>query len=126
MPDNRICPNIMIVQPPSTASGIDEKNRPIGGINPARIMDTAPVMIVKRFTTFVIAIRPTFWEKEVTGGQPNKEDNADAKPSTAIAPDISSFVISLSNPPDTNAEVSPIVSAAETRKILSSKTNPGA
>lgn len=107
----------MIVQPPRTAAGIDEKKCPIGGISPASIMAAAPVMIVKRFTTFVIAISPTFWEKEVTGGQPNREETADAKPSTAIDPDISFSVTSLFNPPDTRADVSPMVSAADTRKM---------
>ena len=41
-------------------------------------MQPAPVIIVNLLTTFVIASSPTFWEKDVTGGQPTKEDNEDA------------------------------------------------
>ena len=78
IPDVRIVPNIMIVQPPSTDSGKDAKKLPTGGNKPAMIMHAAPVIMVKRFTTLVIATSPTFWEKDVTGGQPNKEEIADA------------------------------------------------
>lgn len=74
-------------------------------------------MMVKRLTTFVIAISPTFWLKEVTGRQPNREEMLLAKPSQAREPDISFSVISRSRPETTMAVVSPIVSVAETRNI---------
>lgn len=51
-------------------------------------------MMVKRFTTLVMATRPTFWEKEVSGGHPNREDIAEEYPSHAREPWISSPVIS--------------------------------
>ena len=108
----------MIVHPPSTASGKDAKKFPTGGSRPARIMHAAPVIMVNRLTTFVILTSPTFCEKEVTGGQPNNAENVDAYPSQASEPEISSPVISLFRPPETSAEVSPIVSAADTRKIM--------
>ncbi len=77
----------------------------------------APVAIVKRFTTFVMATKPTFWLNEVIGRQPNTDDNALTKPSQAIEPDVSFVVASLPSPDTASADVSPIVSVAETRKI---------
>ena len=67
-------PNIMMVQPPSTASGRVAKSLPTTGTRPARIMTKAPVIMVKRLTTLVMAIRPTFWLKEVMGMQPKSEE----------------------------------------------------
>ena len=55
-----ILPNIIIVQPPRTASGSVASIAPITGKNPAKIIIIAPAAIAKRFTTFVIATRPTF------------------------------------------------------------------
>ena len=78
IPEVRMVPNIMIVQPPSTESGREAKKLPTGGSRPARIIQTAPVIMVKRFTTFVMLISPTFWENEVTGGQPSRAENAEA------------------------------------------------
>ena len=78
IPEVKMEPNIIIVQPPRTDWGREAKKFPTGGSSPARIMQAAPVMIVNRLTTFVMAIRPTFWEKEVTGGQPNRVDMAEA------------------------------------------------
>ena len=80
-------------------------------------MQMAPVMMVKRLTTFVMAISPTFWLKEVTGRHPNSEEILLANPSQAREPDISFSVISRSRPDTTMAVVSPIVSVADTRKI---------
>ena len=77
-PEVIIVPNIIIVHPPKTDSGSDAKKFPTGGISPARIIHTAPVIIVKRLTTLVIFTSPTFCEKEVTGGQPNNADKAEA------------------------------------------------
>ena len=54
-PDVRIEPNIIMVHPPTTESGSEAKKFPIGGSSPARIIHTAPVIMVKRFTTFVMA-----------------------------------------------------------------------
>ena len=59
-PLNTIEPNIIIVHPPKTASGRELKNAPIGGNKDARINTKAPIKMVKRFTTFVIATSPTF------------------------------------------------------------------
>ena len=84
-------------------------------------MQPAPVAIVKRLTTLVMLIRPTFCEKDVTGGHPNSAEIAEANPSQANEPDISSDLISRPNPPDTMAVVSPIVSAAETMKIMATE-----
>ena len=107
----------MIVQPPSTASGNVASTAPKIGKIPAKIIITAPVAIVKRFTTFVMATKPTFWLNEVIGRQPNTDDNALTKPSQAIEPDVSFVVASLPSPDTASADVSPIVSVAETRKI---------
>ena len=74
IPEVKIVPNIIMVQPPRTASGREAKKLPTGGRSPAKIMQAAPVIIVKRFTTFVMFIRPTFCEKEVTGGQPKRPE----------------------------------------------------
>ena len=38
---------------------------------------SAPKRIVKRLTTFVMATKPTFWLKEVMGGQPRKRNDAE-------------------------------------------------
>ena len=70
-PDIIIEPNMMTVQPPSTQSGSVVKNAPMGGNRPPRIIAGAPNMIVKRLTTWVIEMRPTFWLNDVMGEQPN-------------------------------------------------------
>ena len=93
------------------------KKLPTIGKHPANIMITAPVMIVNLFTTLVMAISPTFCEKDVTGGHPKRADTDDIYPSDAIEPDISLSFTSRFRPPDTIADVSPIVSAAETKNI---------
>ena len=103
------------------SNGREAKKLPIGGKRPARIMQPAPVAIVKRLTTLVMLIRPTFCEKDVTGGHPNSAEIAEANPSQANEPDISSDLISRPKPPDTMAVVSPIVSAAETMKIIATE-----
>ena len=71
-------PNIIMVHPPNTDSGKDAKKLPTGGNKPAKIMHPAPVAIVKRFTTFVMLIKPTFCENDVTGGHPNKAEMTEA------------------------------------------------
>ena len=78
IPDTTMEPNIIIVHPPSTDSGREAKKFPTGGSSPARSIHTAPVMMVNRLTTLVMATRPTFWEKLVTGGQPKRPDTAEA------------------------------------------------
>lgn len=50
-PEVRIEPNIIMVHPPRTHSGRDAKKFPTGGSRPARIMQAAPVIMVKRLTT---------------------------------------------------------------------------
>ena len=121
IPETIMVPNIMIVHPPNTDSGSDAKKLPTGGKRPAKIIHPAPVAIVKRLITFVILTSPTFCENDVTGGQPNNAEIADAKPSHAKDPEISSEVMSLSRPPDTIAVVSPIVSAADTKKMIATE-----
>ena len=122
-PETMIAPNMMTVQPPSTQSGSVEKNAPTGGKRPARMSVRAPNMIVKRLTTFVIATRPTFWLNEVMGGQPNTPPEiAEIKPSQPREPETSFSVISRPRPPVQTAEVSPMVSAAETRKTSVTET----
>ena len=96
----------------------DAKKFPTTGTSPAKTMQSAPVIIVNLFTTLVMAISPTFCENEVTGEQLKSDENAEAKPSHASEPETSSSVIFLPSPPIVIAEVSPIVSAAETRKII--------
>ncbi len=111
-----IAPNMMTVQPPSTQEGSVERSAPTGGKRPATIRMIAPNMIVKRLTTFVIAMSPTFCEKDVIGEHPKTPpDTADMKPSQQREPEISFSVMSLPSPPVQVAVVSPIVSVAETR-----------
>ena len=116
-----ILPNIISVQPPSTASGNVASNVPNIGNNPAKTIITQPVKIVNLFTTFVIETSPTFWLNDVIGKQPKSPDNALTKPSAAIEPVSSFFETSRSNPDDASADVSPIVSVADTRKITSTE-----
>ena len=107
----------MIVHPPNTASGNVANNAPKIGKIPAKIMIAAPVAIANRFTTFVIAIKPTFWLNEVIGIQPNPTDNEMIKPAQAIDQGVSYGVTSLFHPENAIADVSPIVSVADTKKI---------
>ena len=78
--------------------------------------------MVKRFTTFVIATSPTFWLKEVIGIHPKTEDSALMNPSQAIDPEISFCSAFLPRAVAASAEVSPIVSVADTRKINVTET----
>ena len=64
-----------------------------------------------------ICLPPTFWLNEVIGIHPKTEDSALTKPSHAIEPDVSFSVTSLPSPEAARADVSPIVSVADTRKI---------
>ena len=116
-----ILPNIISVQPPSTASGNVASNVPNIGNNPAKTIITQPVKIVNLFTTFVIETSPTFWLNDVIGKQPKSPDNALTKPSATIEPVSSFFETSRFNPDDASADVSPIVSVADTRKITSTE-----
>ena len=59
-PLTTIVPNIIMVQPPSTASGSVASNAPKNGKMPAKIIIPAPVAMVNRLTTFVMATNPTF------------------------------------------------------------------
>ena len=116
-----ILPNIISVQPPSTASGNVASNVPNIGNNPAKTIIIQPVKIVNLFTTFVIETSPTFWLNDVIGKQPKSPDNALTKPSAAIEPVSSFFETSRFNPDEASADVSPIVSVADTRKITSTE-----
>ena len=108
----------MIVQPPRTVSGRGARTFPTAGKKPASIMIPAPVAIVKRLITFVMATRPMFWLNEVIGIQPNRPETELTNPSQARLPDIYLSVGSRSNTLDARAEVSPIVSVADTMKML--------
>ena len=83
---------------------------------------TAPIRIVNLLTTFVIATRPMFWLKEVIGRHPNTEDRALTKPSQAMDPAVSFWAASRPRQVEARAEVSPMVSVAETRKIRKTET----
>ena len=78
--------------------------------------------MVNLFTTFVIATIPTFWLNDVIGRQPNTDESALTNPSHAIEPDVSFSVAYLSSPEEASAEVSPIVSVAETKNISTTDT----
>ena len=110
-------PNIIRVHPPSTASGREAKITPSTGNSPARIIMAAPLATAFRFTTWVMAMSPTFWLKDVIGRQPNREDRALMNPSTPMDPSISLSVAFRPKPITVRAEVSPRVSVADTRKI---------
>ena len=114
-PANRMLPNIMIVQPPSTACGIVVRAAPIAGNTPPIIITTAPTPIVKRLTTPDMAARPTFWLNDVIGVQPNRPDTELTKPSQQMADPISLVSGSRFKALLQSADVSPIVSVADTR-----------
>ena len=115
IPTIRIVPKIISEHPPITGWGIVAKIRPKTGKMPIRIMITAPVPIVNLFTTLVIATIPIFSLKEVIGVQPKSEPNELIKPSTAREPEISLGVTCRLSPISETADVSPIVSVADTR-----------
>ena len=93
-----------------------KKNVPIGGNNPDKIIQSAPVMIVNRLTTLVIAISPTFWLNDVTGRQPNKDETLLASHRRLKEPEISFSVISVKAGDNHSCGIA-IVSVADTRKI---------
>ena len=88
------------------------------GNSPHRIRKTAPVARAKRFTTFVIATRPTFWLNEVLGSTPNTAAKLEPRPSQIIPPDSSLSVASRPIPPSVTPEISPTVSTAVTINII--------
>ena len=114
-PAKRMLPNIIIVHPPSTAWGIVASTAPTNGNSPPRIRMTAPVAMVKRLTTFVMAARPTFCEKDVIGVQPKTPASVLTNPSQATELPISFLWTCRPSAPEHMAEVSPMVSVAETR-----------
>ena len=95
---------------------------PKAGKIPARIRIPAPVAMVYRLITLVMASRPTFWLKEVMGIQPKQADKELIRPSQARLPEISLSVDSRPRTVLVMAEVSPMVSVAETRKIMVTET----
>src|SRR5699024_1753422 len=86
IPSYIIEPNIITVQPPSTAWGRELKKAPSGGKREARIRINAPVKMVNRLITPVIVTNPTFWLNEVRGGHPKQPEIALENPSTAREP----------------------------------------
>lgn len=85
-------------------------------------MMMTPMSRVKRLTTLVIATSPTFWLKDVIGRQPKTADKELMKPSQAMDPAVSFAFTSLPRPEDASADVSPMVSVADTRKIKNTET----
>ena len=71
--------------------------------------------MVKRFTTPEMAARPTFWLNDVIGVQPKMPDTELTKPSQQMADPISFVSGSRCKALLQRAEVSPMVSVAETR-----------
>ena len=67
--------------------------------------------------TPVMAIRPTFCEKDVFGRPPNMPATADPKPSAIVPPSNSSLLASRLAPPFVIPEISPTVSTALTNYI---------
>ena len=88
---------------------------PIAGNTPPIIMMMAPKAMVKRFTTPDIAAKPTFWLNEVIGVHPKRPDTELTKPSQHTAAPISLVLGSRFKALLQSAEVSPMVSVAETR-----------
>ncbi len=82
----------------------------------------APVASAKRLTTLVIATRPTFWLKEVLGSTPNSAAKLEPRPSQVTPPDSSLSVASRPRPPSITPEISPTVSTAVTKNIISTGT----
>ena len=117
-PATTILPNIMIVQPPKTASGRLLKTAATAGTKAAATKMMAPVAIARRLTTPVRPIKPTFWLKEVMGVEPRQPPKALMKPSQAIEPESSFLVTWRCKPEMASALVSPMVSVADTKKMM--------
>ena len=88
------------------------------GHRPHRIKKMAPVARAKRFTTLVMATRPTFWLKEVLGSTPNRAAKEEPTPSQITPPDSSLSVASRPRPPSITPEISPMVSTAVTMNMI--------
>ena len=73
--------NISNTPPPNTGFGIVETIAPSLGKKPHNTKKPAPIPMVKRLTTFVIPISPTFWLNEVFGITPKMAANILPKPS---------------------------------------------
>ena len=95
---------------------MEVRSIPKAGKRPARIIIAAPVAMANLFTTPLIEASPTFWLKLVIGVQPKRPAMELTKPSQAMDPESSLPVISLCRADEASAEVSPMVSVAETRK----------
>ncbi len=79
------------------------------------IITRAPMPMVKRLTTPDMAANPTFWLNEVIGVQPNRPDTELTKPSQQMADPISRVSGSRFSALLQRADVSPMVSVADTR-----------
>ena len=78
-------------------------------------MMMAPNAMVKRFTTPDMAAKPTFWLNDVIGVQPKRPEKVLTKPSQHTAEPISLVLGSRFKALLQRAEVSPMVSVADTR-----------
>ena len=92
------------------------------GNSPQAIRKIPPVAMENLFTTLFMAIRPTFWLKDVFGRTPNKDAREDPRPSHITPPESSLSVASLPRPPSVIPEISPTVSTAVTINIIHTGT----
>ena len=113
-PERMMLPNIMIVQPPSTACGSELNTSAMAGTKLASTRISPPERITLRLTTFVIATSPMFWAKLVSGRHPNSPETEEIRPSPAIAPAVSRSVGVRFRPTLVSAAVSPRTSTDET------------
>ena len=74
-------PNMTMTPPPSTSIGTVEMIAPTFGTRPQTIRKIAPMVTTCRLITPVMAIRPTFWLKDVFGKPPKMPAAAVPRPS---------------------------------------------
>ena len=110
--------NIITAAPPRTLWGMMDTSAASFGNSPQKIRKIAPVANAKRFTTFVMATRPTFWLKEVLGSTPKMAAREEPRPSQITPPDSSVSVASRPIPPSITPEISPTVSTAVTINMI--------
>ena len=118
IPLTTIDANIITAAPPRTLCGMIEINAASFGNRPQNTRKIAPIESAKRFTTFVIATRPTFWLKDVFGSTPKIAAKEEPRPSHITPPASSVSVASLPIPPSITPEISPTVSTAVTMNII--------
>ena len=113
-PESTIVPNIMMVQPPSTACGSELNTAAMPGTKLASTRIRPPERITLRLTTLVIATSPIFCANDVSGRQPNRPETLEIRPSPAIAPAVSRSEGARLRPTFAKAAVSPSTSTEDT------------